>query len=65
MRTTYIEIFLAKLLRTRSDRAGPMRHSVNCYRKAFVNAVAINVQGSQGHTRESFDLGKDIWSPFT
>lgn len=42
-----------------------MRHSINRYRKSFVNTVAVDVQGRQGHASESFNPGEDIWSPFT
>lgn len=42
-----------------------MRHSINRYRKPFVNTEAVDVQRSQGYTSKSFELSKNIWSPFT
>ena len=63
VRTTYVEIVLAKSLRTCSDRVGPMCLSINGYCKPFVYTKAVDVQHSQGHAREMLNFAENFRLP--
>lgn len=63
VRTADIKVFLAKSLRARSDRIGPVCLSINGYRKPFIYAKAVDVQHSQGHTREMLNFAEYLRLP--
>ena len=65
MRTTYVEIVLAKTFRTCSDGIRPMRLGIHGYRKTFVYTKAVNVQHGQGHTRKMLQFAENFRFPLS